>query len=255
MSPELERAKPAWEQVKDHLAGQIADGWLSQGQRVPSVRELAAEWNVSPGTANRALDALASARLVTRDNRGTFVARPRLVAGPQARYRQFRFPPAERVEVVAAGYLERCPKYVQPILGLEPVREDGLCAVIRRQEVRYGKDGRPFILTSEWVRPEYAEPCPELSDPRRQLPLPGGALALIEARTDDHPVRGRFSCEARLPQDDGRELPLLELSVTEPVLGAVWVWYGPSPESKTLCYTEMTVRPERVIEAEWEQTR
>ena len=253
MSPELGRAKPAWEQVKDHLAGDIAGGWYTQGQRVPSVRELAAEWGVSPGTANRALDALASARLVTRDRHGTFVARPRLVAGPQARYRQFRFPPAERTEVVSAGYLEAAPAYVRPVLGLEPVRVDGLCPVIRRQEVRYGLDGRPFLLTSEWVRPEYAEPCPELSDPRRQLPLPGGALALIEARTGEHPARGRFSAEARLPQDDDRELPLLELAVTEPVLGAVWVWYDGN--GKALCYTEMTVRPERVIETEWEQTR
>jgi DNA-binding GntR family transcriptional regulator len=250
--PEIDRAKPGWEQIKDYLEDQISQGWLGPGELVPSARKLAREWGVSPGTANRALDALVTARLVTRSNAGTFVARGRLVPGPLARYRMTRFPPAEVVRVISAGVLERAPAYVRPVLGIEPVRED-LWPVILRRELRSEPGGRPVSLTSEWVLHEYAEACPELAEPE-PLPLPGGALALIGYRTGDHPARCRFSVESRLPQEDivtgaDLELPLLGLSVASPVTGAVWVWYDEA--GKVLCFTETTITGGHVIGTEF----
>jgi DNA-binding GntR family transcriptional regulator len=244
--PDIERPVSGYEQIASELKRQIEEGDLTQGQRVPSARELAEDWNVSPGTAARALRLLVTARLVRQDHRGTFVlGGSRAAIGPQARHSLTRFPPAERVVVTAAAYLERAPAYVQPVLGLEPLRADGLCPVIRREEVRYGPDGRPVSLMTEWVPPRYAESCPELSVPE-PLPFAGGAIALVEARTGTRAARGRESHEARVPQDDDREMPLLYLSPADPVLGQVWIWYGPDDEPMT--YTEMTLPAGRVIE-------
>ena len=243
--PDVERAAPAHEQIYDHFARLISEGGLTLGQRVPSVREIAREWDVAPGTAHRALGMLRSARLVTAGPRGTFVTAPRrLVPGPQRRLEWTGLPPAERADVVSAAYLERAPAYVRPILGLEPVRADGLCPVIRREEVHYGPGDRPVLLLVEWVHPSYAELCPELAVPE-PLPVPGGAVALIAARSGRPPARGREGHEARHPQDDQREIPMLELEPGDPVLGQVWIWYG--DDGEPMAYTEMTLPPDLVI--------
>jgi GntR family transcriptional regulator len=52
----------------------------SEGDRVPSERELAAAWGVARMTLRRALDELVAEGLIAREpGRGTFVARPRMV--------------------------------------------------------------------------------------------------------------------------------------------------------------------------------
>lgn len=250
--PEIHRGKTACEQIHDELSRLIAEGRLTEGQRVPSVRELAEEWNVSPGTADCALRKLAAAKLVTRDHRGTFVAAGRLVPGPQMRYRMTgQRLPGEQVQVTDAALLEQAPEYVQAILDLDTVPVYDLVPVIRREEVRFDQHSRPVSLQVEWIPPRFAEACPELAM-AAPLPFAGGAIALIEARTGTRASRGRESHEARMPLNDGREIPLLGLVLdkTAPVLGQVWVWFDSA--GTPICYTELTVMADRVIESEFD---
>ncbi|MER6212130.1 GntR family transcriptional regulator [Streptomyces sp. NPDC001642] len=83
MPPALNRARPA-EQIVENLRDQIARGQLARGSRLPSEREIAEHFEVSPPTAREALRALASMGLVeSRHGSGTYVtARPADVVTP-----------------------------------------------------------------------------------------------------------------------------------------------------------------------------
>ncbi|SDU17403.1 GntR family transcriptional regulator [Jiangella alkaliphila] len=60
--------------LADHLTAKIADGRLSAGARLPSQRDMAAEYRVSTNTIVRALDVLRERGLiVTFRYKGTYV--------------------------------------------------------------------------------------------------------------------------------------------------------------------------------------
>lgn len=247
--PELERSKPLHEQIRDHYAREIAEGRLRHGDRMPSSREIAAEWDVAIPTADRALAKLATDGLVERSRRGTFVKAGRLKIGPQQRLMLSAMPASETIEVTAAEYIN-APAYVRPILSMEPVREDGLCPVIRREQVHYEPDGTPFMLAVEWIPGRFAEAAPELLD-AEPLGEPGGAVRLIEARTGIRIIRGRQGREARLIKDDGREGPMLRLDPGTAVLAEVWEWYD---DTDCVEYGEYVLIQNRVTENEFAVT-
>lgn len=65
---------PPYEQVRAALAGQIADGRLPAGTRLPSVRQLAADLALAANTVARAYRELEAAGVVeTRGRGGTVV--------------------------------------------------------------------------------------------------------------------------------------------------------------------------------------
>ena len=57
--------RPIWSQLSDLVASQIAAGVYGPGERLPSVRELAAEAGVNPNTMQRAITQLETLGLVT----------------------------------------------------------------------------------------------------------------------------------------------------------------------------------------------
>lgn len=71
--------RPVYQQIMEAVYGSVLKGELKPGQKVPSVRELAAEAKVNPNTVQRALTELeregllvgggTSGRTVTRDER------------------------------------------------------------------------------------------------------------------------------------------------------------------------------------------
>jgi DNA-binding transcriptional regulator YhcF (GntR family) len=66
---------PLSEQLRSTLASRIASGGLAPGERMPTVRDLAAELEIAPNTVAKAYRELASAGLIAgRGRRGTFVA-------------------------------------------------------------------------------------------------------------------------------------------------------------------------------------
>jgi GntR family transcriptional regulator len=80
----LDEGTPLFAQVADRLAGEIADGGLAEGERVPSTNELAAFYRINPATAAKGINVLADAGLLEkRRGIGMFVAtgaRQRLLA-------------------------------------------------------------------------------------------------------------------------------------------------------------------------------
>lgn len=63
-----------WRQVLADLRGQIEDGRLPPGSRVPSIVTLAQTYQVALTTVRKALDVLKAEGLVVTSPMGTFVA-------------------------------------------------------------------------------------------------------------------------------------------------------------------------------------
>ena len=71
----LDEGTPLFVQVADRLAGEIADGGLAEGERVPSTNELAAFYRINPATAAKGINLLVDeAVLEKRRGIGMFVA-------------------------------------------------------------------------------------------------------------------------------------------------------------------------------------
>lgn len=67
-------AVPVYEQIRSQLAGAIAAGQLTQGQRLPSVRALAADLGIANNTVGRAYTELETAGMIAcRRRTGTVV--------------------------------------------------------------------------------------------------------------------------------------------------------------------------------------
>jgi DNA-binding transcriptional regulator YhcF (GntR family) len=78
-------AVPTYEQVRAQLADMILSGALPEGTRLPSIRQLASDLDLAPGTVARAYRELETGDLVSsRVRHGTVVrpvARPTKAAG------------------------------------------------------------------------------------------------------------------------------------------------------------------------------
>lgn len=88
----LDEGTPLFVQVADRLAGEIADGGLAEGERVPSSNELAGFYRINPATAAKGINVLADDGLLEkRRGIGMFVAagaRARLLARRRAEFTQ-----------------------------------------------------------------------------------------------------------------------------------------------------------------------
>ncbi len=86
----LDDGTPLFVQVAGRLAGEIADGGLAEGERVPSTNELAAFYRINPATAAKGINMLADDGLLEkRRGIGMFVAtgaRQRLLARRRAEF-------------------------------------------------------------------------------------------------------------------------------------------------------------------------
>ena len=86
----LDEGGPLFAQVAERLAGEIADGGLAEGARVPSTNELAAFYRINPATAAKGIKVLVDDGLLEkRRGIGMFVAtgaRQRLLARRRAEF-------------------------------------------------------------------------------------------------------------------------------------------------------------------------
>ncbi len=96
MEVEWQDGQPIYRQVRDRVVALILDGVLSEGDPLPSVRSVAADYRVNPLTVLKGYQQLVDEALVeTRRGRGMFVragARRRLLAAERARFLEEEWP-------------------------------------------------------------------------------------------------------------------------------------------------------------------
>jgi len=77
LSVDLESALPPYEQIRAQITAMAASGVLPSGTRLPTIRQLAADLGLAPGTVSRAYRELEAVGLIsTRGRHGTYIARP-----------------------------------------------------------------------------------------------------------------------------------------------------------------------------------
>ena len=87
---------PIYRQLKQHVVGMMLDGVLKPGDPLPSVRQVAAEYQLNPITVSRAYQELADEALVEkRRGIGMYVtdgARDKLLSSVRERFLQQEWP-------------------------------------------------------------------------------------------------------------------------------------------------------------------
>ncbi len=130
MHSEWNDSQPIYRQLRDRVAAMILDGVLKEGDPLPSVRNVAAEYRVNPLTVLKAYQQLVGEQLVeTKRGLGMFVnagARNLLLKGERQKFLAEHWP---RV----AATIQR--------LGLTP-KELMRAAAIRRSSSKTGKEKR-----------------------------------------------------------------------------------------------------------------
>jgi len=90
MDFEWNDSQPIYRQLRDRVIAMILDGVLKEGDSLPSVRNVAAEYRVNPLTVLKAYQQLADEELVeTRRGRGMFInagARTLLLRGEREKF-------------------------------------------------------------------------------------------------------------------------------------------------------------------------
>ena len=130
MKREWNDSQPIYRQLRDRVVHMILDGVLNEGDPLPSVRSVAAEFRVNPLTVLKAYQQLVHEQLVeTKRGLGMFVkpgARNLLLKGERQKFLAEQWP---RV----AATIQR--------LGLTP-KELMRAAAIRRSSSKTGKEKR-----------------------------------------------------------------------------------------------------------------
>lgn len=147
-------AAPAYQRIKAHLLGRIADGTWREGDRIPSEPELARTFGVARMTVNRAVRELAAEQALTRARgSGTFVAPPRHESTLVA------------LRSIAAEIRDRGGVHRAEVLALEAVRASPALAAelqlragarVFHSRLIHREDGRPVQLEERWVVPAVA---------------------------------------------------------------------------------------------------
>ena len=96
MDLEWNDSQPIYRQLRDRVVAMILDGVLKEGDPLPSVRHVAAEYRVNPLTVLKGYQQLVDERLVeTRRGRGMFInvgARSLLLEGERQRFLREQWP-------------------------------------------------------------------------------------------------------------------------------------------------------------------
>lgn len=96
MDREWNDSQPIYRQLRDLVVALILDGALHEGEPLPSVRNIAAEYRLNPITVLKAYQELADEGLVeTRRGRGMFIqpgARERLLADERVKFLTEQWP-------------------------------------------------------------------------------------------------------------------------------------------------------------------
>ncbi|HKO54247.1 MAG TPA: GntR family transcriptional regulator, partial [Thermoanaerobaculia bacterium] len=118
MDREWNDSQPIYRQLRDRIVAMILDGVLGEGDPLPSVRNVAAEYRVNPITVLKGYQQLVDERLVeTKRGRGMFInagARNLLLQGERQKFLEEQWPriqaTIQRLGLTAEELLERQAK-------------------------------------------------------------------------------------------------------------------------------------------------
>lgn len=245
MNPQLDRPAPPYAQIADHYRQQIHDGTLAEGERLPSVLEIARQFGVSAATAAKAIAQLQVEGLVWSSPRGSWVAGAGAKAtSPETRVFRSRLPgrttagTGETYQITAVE-LVNAPPYVSELLGLDDPPE-----VIRREWITL-ENNTPRALTVTWYPAELSRRVAPLLS--RQPEDVGPMLAHIEAVTG--PVaRGRDYVHARVA--DHREASALRVPVGTAILAGTWLLW--TADGSLIEYGEYVLPPRHTLSYPYE---
>ena len=96
MTTDWKEDQPIYRQLRDRMAAAIIDGSLKEGDALPSVRNVAVDFQINPLTASKAYQELASEDLVEkRRGLGMFIiegAREKLLQAERERFLEIEWP-------------------------------------------------------------------------------------------------------------------------------------------------------------------
>ncbi|TDQ55050.1 GntR family transcriptional regulator [Actinorugispora endophytica] len=234
MTPEIQRPSPPYAQIADHYRDLIATGALREGDRLPTVVDMAEKFSVSPGTAHKAVRQLRGEGLLRTTQQGTVVLGPRALPAPAERIRRLKPSDHDIVDVNEVGGVPMLPS-IGAALG---INADALnMTVIRRQAVTY-REGRPYRLSVSWLPAPFSHDVPELLVAE---PIPN-ILHLIGERTGRNATHGRDYFEGRTA--DAREAAALEIDEGAAVLAGTSVW---SDGTGPIQYYEFVAPPRHAV--------
>ncbi|WP_285729388.1 GntR family transcriptional regulator [Nocardiopsis sp. ATB16-24] len=209
--PQIQRTDPPYLQVAKHIKAEIESGALQEGQKIDSVRTIAAKWKISLATATKVVGVLKAEGLVRSEpGRGSIVTRDQTAAS--ARDRVIRslegqiYSDNERAEIRAAE-LVPAPEDVADAMGV-PTGAN----VIRRRRVTL-RDGVPSSASTSWFKGELADSAPSLLEARR---LPQGTPKYVEENAGLTPASGRDQLRADIASEE--DSATLGIPLGSPVL-------------------------------------
>ncbi len=215
--------RPLYQTIRIAIETQIMSGELRPGDRIPFEHELMARYNCSRMTVNKALSALASAGLISRQRRrGSFVTRPRIhMAALQI--------PDIRQEIENRGHAYSLELVSQTVLGAES--EGG--AIMRLPP--HGRllslrcvhlaDGRPYAVEDRLIN---LTAVPSARDADFALTPPGSwLLAHVPWTEAEHRITAAAA---------GEQASLLKVPADKPCLVLErWTWR----EKESITYVRM----------------
>jgi GntR family transcriptional regulator len=240
MSPQVRREEPPYVQVTNHYREMISRNELSEGDKLPSIRDIAEAWGIAQTTAAKAVNQLTAEGYVRTSPSGTLVTRRR-ANSPQERIlstkrtRSIRHQGEE--SEIRQSAIQKAPDYVADILGLDRGSQ-----VLRRERVTY-RGGDPIEISVTWMSPQFAEAVPELLN---CAPVQGGTVRAVEEATGRRVTHGRDYIESR--SADEREAEAIKVPIGAPILAATNVW---SDKEGVIEYGECVMPAKRVISYEY----
>jgi GntR family transcriptional regulator len=227
---------PPFRQIVEHYRRLIDERQLREGQRLPSIAEIAREWEVAAATAAKSIAELQSAGYVSSTPQGTFVTATRGVTlAPMGRIRSLRAGVADAREQhrVSAAGLVPMPDYVAELFGVDPGGE-----VLRREWVTTA-GRRPRRLSVSWFPREFASSVPALLSTES---VPGDPVEWIEAATGRRVTQGSDHLRSR--QADLREAEAIGVQVDDTILAGAHMW---SDEQGMIEYGEWVLPENSVV--------
>jgi len=222
--------RPAYQQIAGHLRTAIAEGRFPPGEYLPSERQLARQYGVTPLTARQALGVLAAEGLLAvRPGRGAFVRQPRPIVAISSAYVTER--PGQplgtwRTETAAQGLSSdqriamvgrvQAPADIAARLQL-PDSDQWPAVVVRRRIMLV--EGEPYQLADSYFPLDIAVGS-RLEHPSK---IKGGTIAALAA-LGHAPERHTESITARMPTPEERQA--LSLGAGIPVVRVVRTSYA-----------------------------